>query len=304
MLPLNQVPVFRKTRIAPTPSGYLHLGNLFSFILTAGLARKFKAGILLRIDDLDQDRVREEYLHDIFDTLRFFDLPWDEGPQDPDDCRRSWSQLQRLNLYRNALDHLAENGLVYACTCSRATMARSGLQAGCPGNCREKKLPLDTPGASWRFNTSRSGAVGMRGPDGTIKEYSFPGALHDWVVRKKDGFPAYQLTSVIDDDYFGVDLIIRGEDLLDSSLVQLDLCRFLPDSTFMNAAFYHHALLTHVSGEKLSKSAGDTSITHLRHSGLGVGEILGMLGRRMGIHEPVAHWSELFWKWEKANWHS
>src|SRR5690242_19755059 len=106
---------FLKTRIAPTPSGYLHLGNVFSFALTASLARKTGASTLLRIDDLDQQRIQPQYVQDIFDTLQFLDIPFDEGPKDIEEFDRSWSQLTRMPLYENALAQLKYSGQVFAC---------------------------------------------------------------------------------------------------------------------------------------------------------------------------------------------
>ena len=100
---MAKMPTFQKTRIAPTPSGYLHLGNVLSFALTAALARRAGAAILLRIDDLDRERVSRDYVEDIFETLRFLGIPWDEGPRDFSEYERVWSQLHRLRLYREAL---------------------------------------------------------------------------------------------------------------------------------------------------------------------------------------------------------
>ncbi|HWB90453.1 MAG TPA: glutamate--tRNA ligase family protein, partial [Puia sp.] len=105
---------FKLTRIAPTPSGFLHLGNVFSFSLTAALARRTGAEILLRIDDLDRERVQRDYLQDIFDTLTFMQIPWDQGPRNVDDFEREYSQVHRLPLYRAALARLREAGAVYA----------------------------------------------------------------------------------------------------------------------------------------------------------------------------------------------
>src|ERR1700755_812419 len=110
---------FKKTRIAPTPSGFLHLGNAYSFALTAALAEKYGAKILLRIDDLDRERVQKEYVQDIFDTLNFLELPWDEGPRNVMELERDWSQIHRMGLYKEALDLLREEGDLFACNCSR-----------------------------------------------------------------------------------------------------------------------------------------------------------------------------------------
>src|ERR1700722_17238392 len=99
---------FNRTRIAPTPSGYLHLGNVLSFALTAALARRTGAGILLRIDDLDRGRVSKDYVEDIFETLRFLEIPWDEGPRDFIDYQRVYTQLRRMQLYQEALQQLRD----------------------------------------------------------------------------------------------------------------------------------------------------------------------------------------------------
>lgn len=84
-------PIFKRTRIAPTPSGYLHLGNILSFALTVTLARQTRANILLRIDDLDRERADRLYVQDIFDTLNFLEIPWDEGPRDYEEYKSDWS---------------------------------------------------------------------------------------------------------------------------------------------------------------------------------------------------------------------
>src|SRR5687768_5857036 len=111
---------FRRTRIAPTPSGFLHLGNVLSFALTAAIARKRGARILLRIDDMDRDRVQPDYIDDIFEVLRFMGLPWEEGPKDAAEFLQRFSQQHRLPLYEAALQQLEKKGQVFACTCSRA----------------------------------------------------------------------------------------------------------------------------------------------------------------------------------------
>src|SRR5882757_2581728 len=93
-------PSFRKTRIAPTPSGFLHLGNVLSFAITVALARKKGAKILLRIDDLDRERVEGRFVEDIFETLHFLEIPWDEGPGDLHEYETRFSQVHRMDVYR------------------------------------------------------------------------------------------------------------------------------------------------------------------------------------------------------------
>src|SRR4051794_39214952 len=96
-------PVIKKTRFAPTPSGFLHLGNILSFAITAALAAQAKAKILLRIDDFDMQRTNKLYVQDIFDTLNFLEIPWDEGPRNMAEYEEEYSQLHRMDIYRRAL---------------------------------------------------------------------------------------------------------------------------------------------------------------------------------------------------------
>ena len=105
-----------KTRLAPTPSGYLHRGNLFSFALTWLLARKDGLQILLRIDDMDRARFRPEYLEDIFRSLDSLGINYDEGPSGPDDFHSRWSQMHRRELYDYALSQMRQDQLLFACT--------------------------------------------------------------------------------------------------------------------------------------------------------------------------------------------
>ena len=256
---------FSKTRLAPTPSGYLHLGNVLSFALTATLARAKGARILLRIDDMDRERVEEAYVRDIFDTLTFLDIPWDDGPGDASEFWRTYSQVLRLDLYQEALDQLAASGTVFACTCSRMQTYQ--------GNCLEKGLPLDTPNAAWRL--------------------AITGALPYFVVRKKDGVPAYQLASLIDDLYYGIDLIVRGEDLHPSTLAQQQLATILGKDAFARVQFVHHPLLMETPERKLSKSEGATSIRYLRAQGLNAEDVYKTIAEMLRLEGPVADWRSL-----------
>jgi glutamyl-tRNA synthetase len=279
---------YKKTRIAPTPSGFLHLGNILSFSITAALAQKTGAKILLRIDDLDRARVNRKYIQDIFDTLNFLEIPWDEGPKDVKAFEDSSSQTLRINLYQQALAQLAEKKMVFACTCSRSQLSTTEQ---C--RCQDKQVPLSAPNSSWRLIT-------RNGPDLTVKKYNgahtqaaLPAGMRNFVVKKKDGFPAYQLTSVIDDLFYGVDLVIRGEDLWPSTLAQQELANALRNAQFNSIAFYHHPLLAGPSGGKLSKSAGATSVKYLRESGKSRAEVFALIGSMLGINEETDSWQRL-----------
>lgn len=287
-----QNPSFKKTRIAPTPSGYLHLGNALSFALTAAMARRAGASILLRIDDLDRRRVQPAYVQDIFDTLNFLEIPWDEGPRDAATFEKEYSQVHRMPMYEAAWALLGEKNAVFACSCSRSQLTAEGGDAY-SGTCLLKSISLDTPGVNWRLYTSSDRPLRIKNWPYDSAEARLPASMQYFVVRKKDSFPAYQLASVVDDHHYGVDLVVRGADLYDSTLAQLYLATLLQDDAFLQATFYHHPLLTKEGAVKLSKSASDTSIQYWRKAGKSAGDIYTMIATMLGHKEPVSDWEDL-----------
>jgi glutamyl/glutaminyl-tRNA synthetase len=287
------IPPFCRTRLAPTPSGYLHLGNVLSFVLTVAMARRTGAAILLRIDDLDNERTTPAYLQDIFDTLRFLELPWDEGPKSLSHFTENYAQRHRMHLYQNALLHLKNGAHVFACACSRLHIQRGSKDGGYAGTCSNAHLALDAPGYAWRLHTPENTSFNIRTLAGTQQVAGFPPSVRNFVVRKRNGVAAYQLSSLIDDLYFGVDLVVRGADLWPSSLAQVYLSTLLPQNDFSNTTFIHHPLLLNQEGEKLSKSAGATSVYYLRKSGKTKAEVYQLLASHYGIKEPVPDWQAL-----------
>jgi glutamyl-tRNA synthetase len=287
------------TRIAPTPSGFLHLGNVLSFCLTAALARKNGARILLRIDDLDRARYDARYVQDIFDTLEYLSIPWDEGPHDLLEFEKKYSQVHRMDLYEGTWKRLRESGRLFACVCSRSQLSQEGAERAYPGTCRGLGISLEKGQTAWRVGTGDDpGRVRVRKVNGEVEEFGFPSSMRDFVVRKKDGFPAYQVSSLVDDLYFGVDLIVRGEDLFPSSLAQTWLAGQLGEDRWSGVRFFHHPLLRSGLGQKLSKSAGDTSIQYLRGQGMKPAGIFSMIGEMLTpaasqMDRPVADWAAL-----------
>jgi glutamyl-tRNA synthetase len=282
--------VCSRTRLAPTPSGYLHLGNLLSFVLTTGLARRFGAKVLLRIDDMDRERVRDAYVQDIFDTLDFMEIPWDEGPRDTRDFNHSFSQMLRLDQYASALNALADGQRVFACNCSRSALSVQHASGGYPGTCLHMGWPLDGKDLQWRLNTDGIEQVSIRELVQGESVHALPESVRYAQVRRKDGKPAYQLCSLVDDLFFGVDLVVRGTDLHDSSLLQLCLSGYLPANSFGETVFFHHPLLLK-EGQKMSKSEGASSIFQLRKQGLKRAEIYRQIASHAGM-EPTATDSE------------
>ncbi len=233
------------SRLAPTPSGFLHLGNAVNFVLTWLLTRRAGGVLHLRIDDLDRARLRPAYLDNIFRVIDWLGLDYDHGPGGPDDFLRHHSQLLHLPEYNAVLRRLAQRpGLVRASRRSRTNEAAAAVA-------------LETPGAAWRAHVPAGTAVSF--VDAWQGETRIPlGALMpDFVVRKKDGVAAYQVASMVDDLRLGTTLVVRGLDLRPSTAAQLWLAGQLTETAAFNAPrvrFFHHPLLTDASGQKLSKS--------------------------------------------------
>ena len=255
---------FPKYRIAPTPSGLLHIGNGVSFALTSLLARQHDATLLLRIDDLDRARFRQQYLKDIFTTLRWMGIEWQEGPTDPKNFIERHSQHHRLRRYREVLNQLTGTKLVYACSCSRREIRARSTDGNYPGTCRHRNLPLDTPGVAWRLRVEENTIV---------RGYQLASLLGDVVIRKKDGFPAYQLGSVVDDFDYRITHVVRGIDLLPSTLFQIYLAQLLSYQRFDTIQFVHHPLIVDEGGDKLSKSTGAEALARWRETGRGPQEL-------------------------------
>ena len=237
-----------RLRLAPTPSGLLHPGNAVNFVLN-WLAARYTPGVrlLLRIDDLDADRKRPEYVQDVFDTLYWLGLDWDEGPRDALDFEQHWSQHTRLVLYHSALEDLKEQDHLFACAKSRRDL--EPFNGHYPPAFRNQHCSLVDPEVAWRIRT----------PDNFV--------LPDFVVRRRDGLPAYQIASLADDRFFRMTHIVRGQDLADSSAAQRYLAVCLNWTDFAQVQILHHPLLLNNSGEKLSKSAGATALRAWREDG-------------------------------------
>jgi glutamyl/glutaminyl-tRNA synthetase len=246
-------------RIAPTPSGYLHLGNGVNFLLTWLMVRREGGTLKLRIDDADRTRMRPEFVEDIFRQLDWLGLDWDEGPAGPDDFSRHHSQLLRVPRYRQALTELA--GHLFACTCSRTAILTTAAGGLYPGTCRGRRQP-----------PAGAHALRIQVPAGKVvsvaeEKVALDRCLGDFVLWRRDGLPAYQLASLMDDLDDRTNLIVRGRDLLESSAAQLFLADLLGGTSFLQARFHHHPLLTCGTGRKLSKSHRSLSLAAMRENG-------------------------------------
>lgn len=248
-----------RARFAPTPSGFLHFGNLLNFTLTWLHVRTQGGVIALRIDDLDAPRARPEYVQDIFDTLTWLGFDWDEGPRSPMEFQQKFSQTLKTEEYRLFLSKFA----TYPCSCSRQGI-RARTSEHYDGFCRDRRLALVNDEIQWRWRS--------------------PLAATDVVLWRKGDLPAYHLVSLYEDLKLQTNLVVRGEDLLESSLVQRAMAASLgaEGASFTNAKFVHHALLTDTSGEKLSKSQGSHALIEWRRSGRAPEEVFLELSRLTG----------------------
>jgi len=259
----------RTARLAPTPSGYLHAGNAANFLLNARLAGP-EGRLYLRIDDLDRGRFRDEYLDDIFRVIDRLGVNVTDGPTDPEDFEKRWTQLHRLPEYHDALSCLKKSDRLFACPCSRKELYDGRHAYGC----LEGKVDPEEESVAWRINARGLPPVVI--PD-LIREKPFvidiDATMRDFAVQRKDGTPAYQLACTVDDVLYGINTVGRGQDLLPSTAAQALLSDLIGyPLLFGRVDFLHHPLIGGPDGEKLSKSAGAAGI-----SGLGAAFDLGEL---------------------------
>ena len=233
--------------MAPTPSGFLHIGNAANFLIAAWLARD---GVLaLRIDDMDAGRTRPEYVADIFDVIRWLGIEWSMGPRDAGDQQAHFSMTRRTEHYRAGLRALMEAGVdVFACACSRADLAGA---RSCVADCRSTGVEF-RPGETALRAVLPEGRVAVDGAHIDLR------AEHgDVVLWRRDDLPAYHLVTVLEDRDLGTTDVVRGLDLLASSALHLWLAGHLEPGRLIR--YRHHALVPGPMGMKLSKSQGFSS---------------------------------------------
>ena len=271
------------SRFAPAPTGFLHLGHVVNAIYVWGNARR----ILLRIEDHDRQRSRPEFEAAIIADLDWLGFMWD-GP--------SSRQSERHDIYSQSLDRLRHLGLVYACSCSRADVARpsQGRVGGperpappyelrYPGTCRDRGLIERSGfGIRVRLEPSVERFVDLRHGPQEQRPYEQCG---DLLVRDREGNWTYQFAATVDDFEQGVTLVVRGDDLLASTGRQIQLARLLGRTEA--PAFLHHLLIMKGPGQKLSKSDRDTGVRDLRAQGWSAPRVIGHAAFLAGlIAEP------------------
>ncbi len=259
------------TRFAPAPTGWLHLGHVLNAEYVWNTARAAGGRVLLRIEDHDRTRARQEYETGILDDLDWLGYRADVHPASEFRAGRcDGRQSDRDHVYRDALDVLRAKGLVYACDCSRKALASetsladdgaAELRYG--GRCRDRGLPL-TDGYGWRVRLDPGIEVFDDLSLGEQRQDPVE-QCGDVLVRDRHGNWTYQFAVTVDDWTQGIDVVVRGTDLLASTGRQIRIARLLGRSE--PPRFLHHPLIMKTPQQKLSKSDGDTGVRDLRARG-------------------------------------
>ena len=270
-------------RFAPTPSGRMHLGNVFSALMAWASVRSQNGSLILRVEDLDIRAHNPQYTSLLLDDLQWLGLTWDKGP---------YYQSRRTELYQEALLDLRQQGLLYPCFCSRADLhaaqaphASDGTYVYA-GTCRNlsqserkelssHKIPatrIHVPNKIYAFEDKVYGSTSQ----------NLAESCGDFIVRRADGVFAYQLAVVVDDADMGITEVVRGSDLLSSTPRQL----YLQDVLGLSHLTYAHLpLLVAPDGRRLSKRNHDLDLGVLRSQGKTPEEILGFLAYCVGLTE-------------------
>ena len=283
-------------RFAPSPTGLTHLGTASTALLAWLSVRAQQGAYVMRMEDLDQRRVLAGSADGILGDLRWLGLDWDEGP-DVGGPHAPYAQSERGPRYAGAFESLRAAGLVYPCFCSRKDIQSAasapqapGDEAHYPGTCRDlapsevtRRLASGAVPA-WRFRVDPADVVSFA--DRVRGRYeAAPGSIGDFVVLRADGVPAYQLAVVVDDIAMRMSEVVRGEDLLASTVRQLLLYRAFEA---VPPSFAHVPLLLGDDGARLSKRHRGVTLRELRDAGQSAEAIVGRLANRHGLRPTAA----------------
>lgn len=293
---LTQPPTSKpyRGRLAPSPTGFLHLGHARTFWIAQQRAQSHGGTLILRNEDLDGGRCKPEFVTAMLEDLRWLGFQWQEGP----DCGgpyAPYSQSERREFYLAAFEKLRAGGFVYPCACSRQDVLRA-LQAPhagedepvYPGTCRPKtesrrsEVKKQTGvQMNWRFRITDNEVIcfvdGHYGPQTFVAGRDFG----DFIVWRHDDLPSYQLAVVADDSAMGITEVVRGEDLLKSTARQLLLYRALG---LTPPNFYHCPLMMDEAGSRLAKRHDALSLRNLRAKGVTPEQLRGAAWEKMASH--------------------
>jgi glutamyl/glutaminyl-tRNA synthetase len=281
-------------RLAPSPTGLLHVGHARTFWIAAQRAIENRGTLILRNEDLDPQRSRAELARAMMEDLRWLGIHWSEGPEGGGPYGPC-SQSERRAHYLEAWRRLREGGFLYPCICSRKDLAQSASAPNdaddepvYPGTCRERKDVAEfrePAGVNWRFRVPDGEAIEFADLNLGRQRYVAGSDFGDFLVWRRDDVPAYQLAVVVDDRAMRITEIVRGADLLKSTARQLLLLRALGYAALGYAAlgyaapdYFHCELVRDAAGARLAKRHDALSVRHLRESGLTPEKVLAMAG--------------------------
>ena len=269
-------------RLAPSPTGLLHLGHARTFWIAAERAIENAGTLILRNEDLDPQRSRTEFVSAMIADLQWLGIRWSEGP----DCggpQGPYSQSERRLLYLEGWRRLRDAGFIYPCTCSRKDLAQAAIAPNdsddepvYPGRCRGR---TDGPqfsepaGLNWRFRVPDEEEITFADLNLGPQKYLAGRDFGDFLVWRRDDVPAYQLAVVVDDAAMQITDVVRGADLLKSTARQLLLIRALE---YRTPEYFHCELVRDQSGARLAKRHDALSIRQLRESGLSAQKVIEM----------------------------
>ncbi|MGV3621095.1 MAG: tRNA glutamyl-Q(34) synthetase GluQRS [Archangium sp.] len=266
-------------RFAPSPTGRMHLGNVRSALLGWLWSRSLRGEFLLRIEDLDPERSKPEFIDAIYEDLEWLGLTWD-GPV--------WVQSQRSEIYAEALARLSEAGRAYRCWCSRAEVARAASAPHVgeegpvyPGTCRDGGVPKAGRSPAWRFRVEAGVerfVDAVKGPCSQDVEHE----VGDFLIQRIDGVASYQLAVVVDDALSGITHVLRGDDLLSSTARQIQLQRALG---YSHVEYAHVPLMLQADGKRLAKRDGASTVAGLRELGWSAEKVIGHLAGSAGLND-------------------
>ncbi len=273
----------RRTRLAPSPTGALHVGNARTFLINWALAKQHDWQLVLRIENLDTPRNQPGAIAHAIEDLRWLGLDWDQGPT---------FQLDDLSPYQAALSQLADAGHTYPCPATRGEILAAASAPHVDDH--ELRYPgLYRPPAAPPIDPQAGTATRVIVPDGEIhfvdqiggdQVHDVQQQVGDFVVATKAGLPAYQLAVVVDDHRQGITDVVRGDDLLRSTARQRVLYNLLGYEPM--PTYWHVPLVVDEEGRRMAKRRGDTRLAWLREQGVSTERMIALLARLCGWIDP------------------
>lgn len=267
-------------RLAPSPTGYLHLGHARTFLIAAHRARERNGTLVLRNEDLDPQRCRQQFVEAMIEDLLWLGINWHEGP----DCGgpfAPYEQSERRDFYLSAWRRLRDGGWIYPCTCSRKDLALAASAPNdtddepiYPGTCRSRNDATqfaEPKGVNWRFRVPEGESIRFEDLHLGTQQVTAGRDFGDFVIWRRDDVPAYQLAVVVDDAEMRITEVVRGADLLKSTSRQILLARALD---YALPDYFHCDLVRDEAGQRMAKRHDSGSIRHLRESGRSRKEVL------------------------------